>query len=723
MAMRGILILVWSGVCVAASAADHHVAATGSDSTGTGSSGQPYASVAKALGEAVSGDTVRLRRGDVFRESGLSVPNNVTVTAYGSGDRPALHGSAVVGGWSDWGSNPAVKTAATDPGDDVVAVYVNGVRMTLARFPNNGWLRCDAGSGNNRIVDAAVSHAAGRWTGAQVRWRKWSWWHETRPITGDNGSGTLTLGGSAALNNTGIESGYYIDDDLDELDAAGEWYWDGSTLYLYPPAGVGLGSATVEVAYAASALSVGAATIQDIAFRHYVDRALGINGTATISGCAFEDLPRNGISGSWNAGGSLIAGCTFSDILNNGITWNENPGGSTGTVFEDNGLSAIGTVPGLDAHGVWSGVGILVSNANGLVVRRNRIEGTGYAGILFGSDGCTAERNVLIGCMATENDGAAIYCNASANVIRENIIIATEGDLDSSHPWTPLGHGIWVEFLSEFSDSVIEHNTVFGCGGAGLFLNNNFDCTIAGNRFVSNQNGGIQLGPRNDASSTNHRHDFDDNILAIGAVGFSTSQPRNLESWAETHPRCLSYDPTDGDGRNIDYGSMAGTDFLTPDGDDYVRVDRWQPTKTIATWQSEEANWADPSPRVTTADGYLFINDSNATVDLALPGGVTWEHLDGSSAGSSVNLAPFRSAVLIAASGDASGVPGYTFHSDAARPVRSITIGVGGVDGWSIESDNPWAIDPGPDLNDPATFTGLDAGDGHRLSPTIAADG
>jgi len=82
--------------------------------------------------------------------------------------------------------------------------YCQGLLQTLARYPNitaaNPYLHVGAGSTANAISDASLSGDAGKWTGAQVRWRRWSWWWETRPITGDNGSGTLTL---SATNGRG----------------------------------------------------------------------------------------------------------------------------------------------------------------------------------------------------------------------------------------------------------------------------------------------------------------------------------------------------------------------------------------------------------------------------------------------------------------------------------------------------------------------------------------
>ena len=101
-------------------------------------------------------------------------------------------------------------------------------------------------------------------------------------------------------------------------------------------------------------------------------------------------------------------------------------------------------------------------------MRLNRFVDTGYAGIILGSDGQTVEKNVFVRTMGTLNDGAAIYTNCNASIIRDNIILDTIGDLWFSHEWWPLGHGIWPEFLSDFHDTVITGNTIYGSNGHGI---------------------------------------------------------------------------------------------------------------------------------------------------------------------------------------------------------------------------------------------------------------
>ena len=694
---RGFLHTCIAVLCLSSlSAAEYYVSPTG-DNGDTGGSGDPWRTIAYALSQVGSGDTINLERDGIFREHGLTLNANRTLrTAPGAGAQAEIRGSQIVSGFTVVGGG--IYKASFDPGSSIEQVYINGELQLLARYPNAGWLRTDSGTGNNLIVDSATNFsAAGQWVGGQVRWRKWSWWYETRPITANDGNGNVNLGGSTSLNHTGIGSGYYIDNVLSELDAPGEWYYDAvaNELYVYPS--VNPATMQVEAAIRDQAIRIRGGTMTDLAVRHFTGTSISLaDNPGTISQCTITDIGTNALSVSWNSGGSNIDNNTFEDIHNVAISWNENPSSGQTSYIQNNTLNRIGMIEGYGGSGVWHAAGIIVSNANDLRIQFNRINQTGYAGIIMGEDGQTIHRNVFRRCMSTLNDGGAVYVNAHSATITENIILDTIGDLDSSHPWTPLGHGIWPEFLSEFRDHNISRNTVYGSGGAGLFLPNNFNCTIADNIFLSNRTYGILLSGNDSASHPEQPgHDFTNNVLGIGAESWSASEPQTLAAWATTDDYTLYFD----DNPNWDYGSMSGTEFVTQDGNDLIRDDG-NNSYTIASWQSDESNWADASPTNKIGDGYLFINDSNSTQSMSLPAGVTWEFINGSSAGSSISLAPYRSAVLIAASGDASAVSAYTLYSETTQPLRKITIRSSrSVDAWSLSSEDPDAPTPEPDMS------------------------
>lgn len=157
--------------CLALSAATaqaasaYYVSCNGSDTANNGTTGAPWATMAKANAAAVSGNTVYLARNCTFRET-LYVKSGVTYTAYGSGLKPIISGSVPVGGLT-WtlapanvqpkapigGSTPAASIYMADATsvigtNKLEQLYLNGVRLTRARMPN-------IGEGSYSVVDSA----------------------------------------------------------------------------------------------------------------------------------------------------------------------------------------------------------------------------------------------------------------------------------------------------------------------------------------------------------------------------------------------------------------------------------------------------------------------------------------------------------------------------------------------------------------------------------------
>lgn len=665
---RFLPLVLLAGSFLSLSAEDFYVSNDGSDDNAGGESA-PFLTVGYALSQAGNGDRVLLKRGDIFRESGLSVASGVTVTAYGEGEElPAIVGSVEVDRWNTWDEDPSIWWATVNEGD-VVQVYYRNSLITLARYPNHGWLRTEVNEQSNYVENATLGQhpeADGqRWEDAQIRWRKWTWWYETRPINDFNGSNRLTLGGSTSggqSNNLG--SGFYIDNTLDELDMPLEWYWDGEEdrLYVMPPEGVSRDEFVVEAAVAARGISLNGGTLDGIAIRNFTERGMTIGSRSTVRDCLIENIGVNGIVANWGAGGTQILNNHLRDILNVGIWWNENPNGTTGTLMEGNLLERIGTVNGYGGSGPWHAAGVIIVNGNGVQFRLNRVRYTGYAGIILGHDGQIVERNVFRYCMFTLNDGGAIYTNSGRNIMHENIVLHTVGDLDSSHPWTPLGHGIWPEFLGNYVQNSMVGNTIYGNGGDGIFFPNNFDGTIAENVIMSNRRGAIQLGKHEKGRSDgrpNQNHDIRDNIIGIGADPWSQRYAENL-GWVPQNATPLRFATYDD--RDLDFGTMSGTTFVVPEVRQLVYAD-WDEI-SLSSWQSNESDWADPDPTVVEGEAYLYINDTEATVDFPLPAEVEWEELDGDSISGNVSIAPFRSVVLMAAGGDASGVNPYQLYTE-----------------------------------------------------------
>jgi hypothetical protein len=637
--------------------------APGGDDSGNGSGERPFATIARALARAGSGDTIHLARGAVYRESGLEFRAGLALKADGPADKapPLITASVKIDGLKPWTKNAKVLTAKV--AGPILDCYADGRWLTPARYPNSGWMRAATGSTPAAILDPerakAPGAAAGRWKGAQAHWRRWSWWWETRPIVDDDGAGRLALGPDNRFQDdfTGVGSAFYVDGCLAELDAPGEWCWDAGALYVYPPADAEATALIEAVPAAAKECAVSGATLDGVGFARFGPLALRIGGRSVVANCLFQDIGDTAIRSDWNGAGSQVRGCAFRDVRNVGISWNEDPKDAGGTVIERCEFERIGMAFGQGGSGAWHASGIVLYNGKPVTVRLNRMMDVGYCGVILGFEGNVIERNVLVRCMGSLNDGAAIYANTNASVIRENIVLDTVGNLETSHPWYPLGHGIWLEFLKDFHDAKVVGNTVFGSGGNGLFLTNNFHCEVRENVFAGNRISALHLsGDKGRAQG----HVIADNVLAALSPARRIRLVEPVASgWGGDFVRCIDFE----DG--FDYGTMTGTTLIAPPATPLVacRQQRWND----AAW-AKDRTWADAGARIVRAQSLLLINDTVEPFEFAVPGG-GWSDLAGRPA-TKVAVPPFRSVVVVRP--DESTQPPYLTASGADYRAASL---------------------------------------------------
>ncbi|MBI5542243.1 MAG: right-handed parallel beta-helix repeat-containing protein, partial [Deltaproteobacteria bacterium] len=654
-------------------AADWHVAPGGVDGA-AGSQQAPLATLPHAVSRASGTDRILLRRGGTYLVTNLDAGATLQIAAYGDGPDPVITASAVVGLPGTWASNPLVRTGPV--ASPVLACYVDGRFVPLARYPNTGFLRVQNDDSPDQIVDeelaARPGAAAGRWTGAQVRWRRWSWWWETRPIASHEPVDTLNLGPDGRFQDPFSDpgSGFFIDNDLDELDAPGEWFWGDGTLYLYPPDWADPSTMVVEVVTSSeSGVKTSGTGFSGVAFKRFVATALQLGRPAVVDGCTFEQLDTNAIGFTWDSQPFVVRNSVFRDVHNVAISGWANPAGAQGSLVERNLFHRIGVEQGYGGSGSWHAAGVIIGRANAAMVQLNRFVDIGYAGVILGSDGQTVQRNLFARTMRSLNDGAAVYTNCNASIIRENIILDTFGNLETSHPWYPLGHGIWPEFLSQFHDSQIVDNTIYGSNGNGIFLPNNFTCTVTGNVSLDNRVSGLDLqGTASDSQS----HVIRDNTLAAVVPSRQIPRPENLSKWwlppyTAPTPVALRFE------KDVHYGSMSDTTFIAPAsgaGAGVIRQSDVADYDTLDAWTAA-APWASASgSRVVRANAILLFNDTEAATEMAVPAGAAWTLPDGSAVGASVSIPAFRSVVLIT-SGAVSANPPY--HSASGIDWRSET--------------------------------------------------
>lgn len=230
-------------------------AASGNDSTGTGATGSPWRTIQKCATTAGANNTCLIRSG-TYRETVTPNANGMTF-APDTGATVTVSGADLVTGWTVHSGNIYKSTGMTwtlGTGDN--QVFVDGQAMNLARFPNASldlshptWLTADSslpdvqveGEYNPWVIyDSALTQSNGFWNGAEVTLLAAGMYSEagtvTSYVTGQLSFTQLHDGQQRPMEcPCGQQYKYYLSNVLGALDTAGEWYWDGTTLYLWTP--------------------------------------------------------------------------------------------------------------------------------------------------------------------------------------------------------------------------------------------------------------------------------------------------------------------------------------------------------------------------------------------------------------------------------------------------------------------------------------------------------
>ncbi len=142
--------------------------------------------------------------------------------------------------------------AEVAPGLTFTQLFVNGSRQHLARYPN---FDPDTRIFNGYAADAFSPERAARWAdprGGFIHAMHRAMWGDFHYIiTGKKPDGSVTYEGGWQNNRRmGMHKQYrFVENIFEELDAPGEWFLNTktNTLYFYPPAGLDITKAAIEV--------------------------------------------------------------------------------------------------------------------------------------------------------------------------------------------------------------------------------------------------------------------------------------------------------------------------------------------------------------------------------------------------------------------------------------------------------------------------------------------
>jgi len=427
--------------------------------------------VQQQMQQIMPGDEILFQRGGRYPGT-LSIGRSgtaaqpIVVGAYGAGENPIISGGVPVTGWTQHQGNIWRAPYTGSP----KYLLVNDSPMTLARFPNTGWLRNVQGSTTTISAPAVLNQPNGHWNGAEVVIRSTNWSYENSAISTFS-NGTLTFA-PILVNLQNNDWGFYIRGKLSALDMAGEWFHDASTnqVFLWAPDNANPNNLQVEACIYQHGMVPGwqreYIRIQDLTFQGQTAAGVSteVAHNVTVTGCTFRYLYKAiSSSGSNNKYLNNTMHRTFATAVN--------VYGEPNTVVEGNVLTDIAIDPGMGENW-WGYMGLRVTG-DGAVVRGNRLNNVGYIGIIA-EDNTLVERNVVLHATSILNDGAGIaFDHADGITIRDNIVLDMDCDLTSvatSHNvFYKIGFGIYFGNTS-IRNATVERNTVARCEGAGIHV-------------------------------------------------------------------------------------------------------------------------------------------------------------------------------------------------------------------------------------------------------------
>ena len=530
-------------LCHAAEAATFYVATNGNDSN-PGTEDLPFATLQRARDEIrqrkasgllpSGGITIEMRGGtyDMSEPLELSAQDSGTQTSpivYRArpGETVKLVGARAVTGWkpiadstvlarldesargqvwqadleaqgiTDLQGIGAATTYQSDPG---LEVFFQNQPMTLARYPNSGYLliasALDAsGSPGTGIVTTAEGKfkcedpRPARWVGEKDIWLHGFWvydWADVRiPLGSVNPAArTISLGpqsGRSFRMRTG--QWFYAENVLSELDSPGEWYLDRDTaiLYFWPPVSLSSGKVVVSVVRDMVRLDdVSHVTLRGLLIEAGRGSAVVVKGGAKVRvvGCTIRNM------GNWAVkvyGGTAhgVVGC---DIYQTGQGGVHLEGGDRKTLtpaghYADNNH--------IHHTARWDPVYQQAITVFGVGNRatHNLIENVPHIAIGFTGNDQTIEYNEIHSAVFQSNDAGAIYTSPPdetwsmrGHKIRYNYLHNIHGFEDKGC------HGVYLDDC--FSSADISGNIFFDVATA-ILIGGGRDNLMTNNLFLN----------------------------------------------------------------------------------------------------------------------------------------------------------------------------------------------------------------------------------------------
>lgn len=409
-------------------------------------------------------------------------------------------------------------------------LFVDGTAMTLARYPNEGYMLIDrvistgtdpstgesSAEGNGFTIGYALEHEAhiDRWTTAKdavlYGFFRWGWADQTLDLSSvDVSANTLTSKRPSyysVANDTNQR--FYAYNLLEEIDMPGEYYIDRETdmLYFYPPEGVDVTQKTLDLTTMTqcflSLTDTDYITFEGIKFSQNRNFAVALNGNSggycnniTFKNCTFSYLGgRNGSSVGFVYGGTNngFINCLI-EHTDGGIDLR---GGDKTTLTHGNNYVKNCT---FNDYSRWKRMynPAILNRGTGNIISNNTIHNAPHQAIMFGGAENIIEYNEIYDVLLDATDSGAIYCGADVtdrgNQVRYNFIHDIE-DVFSTSMDDIWCHGVYLD--DNFCSADIYCNVFKNIEGYGVFIGGGRDNTVDNNVFYNCERGTVYIDQR-----------------------------------------------------------------------------------------------------------------------------------------------------------------------------------------------------------------------------------
>ena len=476
-----------------------------------------------------------------------------------------------------------INNAATYQSDPGLELFFNDKPMTLARYPNTGYMKIGDVFNSNGVVESGeAANSDGRficndsrierWAGDRGVWMHGFWfydWADQRIpmalVNTDKHIISLNIGQGAGY---GLRRGqwFYAENIMSELDSPGEWYLDRDTgiLYFWPPEPLTTGRVVVSTLRDPIRLN----NASDIIFRGLTiedgrGTAVTINGGSNVQmiGCTIRNMGNWAVKAKGGIGHKVI-GCDIYAMGQGGITFD---GGDRKTLVPGHFVADNNHIHHTSRWDPVYQPGIFLFGVGNSAVH-NLIDNVPHVAIGFSGNDQTIEYNEIHSSVFQSNDAGAIYTSPP------------------DETWSMRGHKIRFNYL---------HNIhgFEGRGCNGVYLDDCFSSAdISGNIFYDVANA-ILIGGGRDNTITGNMFINSNQALYMDARGlgwaksvgvFATKELHDLNyrqpPWSTKYPELLNIledEPLAPKGnvvaRNISWNTKWG--FIEPAAQPFIKFE------------------------------------------------------------------------------------------------------------------------------------------------------